>query len=295
MSRARGVTPDSGAAADATGSPARRALPPTPDLARRLGRSPLVVALDIDGTLAPLASTPGAAEIPPETRALLTALTQRRNVHLAFVTGRAAPDGRRLADVPNSWVIGNHGLELIDPGGAVRVNLEVEPYSRRVARAFASLRVEIGDIPGVLLEDKLWTLSIHYRLVERHRLPELTRIVTKVAATQRLRLTHGKEVYEMRPHVDVNKGTATLALAKTLGFASSEASASNGSVGSLFYAGDDLTDEDAFRLLRERTSDAVTVHVGPPLTEGGTATAAELLVGDTAEMARLLEWIVSIR
>ena len=290
MTRARGVTPQSGAAADALGAAPRPALPPTPELAKRLGRSPLVVALDIDGTLAPLASTPGAAEIPAETRALLTALGQRRNVHLAFVTGRAAPDGRRLADVPNSWVIGNHGMELIDPGGAVRVNLEVEPYSRRVARAFASLRAEIGDIPGVLLEDKLWTLSIHYRLVERDRLPELTRIVTKIAATQRLRLTRGKEVFEMRPHVDVNKGTATLALAKTLGFASAEAS-----VGSLFYAGDDLTDEDAFRLLRERTSDAVTVHVGPPVTEGGTATAAELLVADTVEMTRLLEWIVSIR
>jgi len=300
MNRARGARPESGATADTVTAAARPALPPTPELAQRLGRSPLVVALDIDGTLAPLASTPGAAEIPAETRALLTALAQRRNVHLAFVTGRAAPDGRRLADVPNSWVIGNHGMELIDPAGAVRVNLEVEPYSTRVARAFASLRAEVGDIPGVLLEDKLWTLSIHYRLVDRDRLPELTRIVTKIAAAQRLRLTRGKEVYEMRPQVDVNKGTATLALAKTLGFAAAETSATGAPatgalVGSLFYAGDDLTDEDAFRLLRERTSDAVTVHVGPPVTEGGTTTAAELLVGDTAEMARLLEWIVSIR
>ena len=290
MSGARRATPDSPVRRNATASVPRPALPPTPDLARRLGRSPLVVALDIDGTLAPLAPTPGAAIIPVETRALLTALGQRRDVHVAFVTGRAAPDGRRLADVPNSWVIGNHGMELIDPSGAIRVNLEVEPYSRRVARALAALRVEIGDIPGVVLEDKLWTLSVHYRLVDREALPELTRVVTRIAETQRLRLTRGKEVLEMRPHVDVNKGTATLALAKTLGFGTATTTE-----GSLFYAGDDLTDEDAFRLLRERAQDAVTVHVGPPVTEGGSETAAELLVGDTAEMTRLLEWLVSIR
>lgn len=290
MSSARRVSSDGGVNPHAMGSVPRAALPPTPELARRLGRSPLVVALDIDGTLAPLAATPGAAEIPVETRALLTALGQRRNVHVAFVTGRAAPDGRRLADVPNSWVIGNHGMELIDPSGAIRVNLEVEPYSQRVARALAALRVELGDVPGVLLEDKLWTLSVHYRLVDRDALPELTRVVAKIADAQRLRLTRGKEVYEMRPHVDVNKGTATLALAKTLGFVNGAAP-----VGSLFYAGDDLTDEDAFRLLRERAADAVTVHVGAPVTEGGSATAAELLVADPAEMARLLEWLVSIR
>lgn len=269
----------------------RAALPPSPELGRRLARSPLVVALDIDGTLAPLAATPGAAVVPQETLVILTALAERRDVHVVFVTGRAAPDGRRLADVPNSWVIGNHGMESIDPAGTVQVNLVVEPYAPRIARAFATLRDRIGTVPGVILEDKLWTLSVHYRLADHAEVPAIERVVREIAAAEDVRLTEGKEIFELRPPVDINKGTATAALAAQLGVRSEDGSA----VGAVFYAGDDRTDEDAFRLLRERAGEAVTVHVGSSLTEAATPTAAEFLVADPAEMLRLLEWLVTRR
>ena len=96
----------------------QNALPPTEDLAARVSRSPLLVALDIDGTLAPIAPTPEAAAVPPSTRRTLERLARAHDVHLAFVTGRGANDGRRIVDVSDSWTIGNHGIELIDPTGA---------------------------------------------------------------------------------------------------------------------------------------------------------------------------------
>ena len=84
-------------------------------IAERLSHSPLLIALDIDGTIAPIAPTPAQAAVPPRTRETLERLTRLPNVHVAFVTGRAAADGRQLVAVADSWTIGNHGIETVDP------------------------------------------------------------------------------------------------------------------------------------------------------------------------------------
>jgi trehalose 6-phosphate phosphatase len=79
-------------------------LPPDADLGRRLSGSPLLVLLDIDGTLAPIASTPEGAVVPAATRDALVRLVSRARVHVALVTGRAAADGKRMVDVSGTWV-----------------------------------------------------------------------------------------------------------------------------------------------------------------------------------------------
>ena len=268
----------------------RAALPPPPDLGRRLARSPLLVAVDIDGTLAPIAPTPEAASVPPETRRILTTLAARPGVSLAFVTGRAASDGARLAGIPTSWIIGNHGMECIDPAGAVRVNPRVEPYAAKIAEAHEQLGALPGEVPGVILENKRWTLSVHYRLAARDNVPQVEAAVREIATQLSLRMTLAKEIYELRPPVAINKGTAIIELANLLGVFEGRSLR-----GSVLYAGDDSTDEDAFRLLRERSAESVTVHVGHGQYGTDTATAAEYLVPDPPALRELLEWLLSVR
>ena len=212
------------------------------------------------------------------------------DVHVVFVTGRAARDGRQLTDVSPSWVIGNHGIEVSDPRDTLHVDPSVAPHVSRVAGALSYLEDHVGRIDGVIVEDKHWTLSVHYRLVDRAMLPAVRDAVMAAAHEWRLRITEGKKLFELRPAVEINKGTAVTALAAQLGVTSG----ARGS-GIVFYAGDDRTDEDAFVLLRERTLNAVTVHVGRALSDGGSPTAAELRVEDPAQLRELLEWVAQIR
>jgi len=262
------------------------ALPPSADLTERVSRSPLLVALDIDGTIAPIAPTPDASAIPAETRRTLERLARAPDVHLAFVTGRGARDGRRLVDVTHSWTIGNHGIELIDPTGALRVKELAEAFAPTIADAATMLAEPLASIPGVFIENKTWTLSVHVRLAARAEVPAVERAMTEVAQRLELRLHQAKEIFELRPPIAVDKGTALIDLAAALGV-----SGGGGSLdGSLLYAGDDKTDEDAFRALRARQWNAVTVHIGE-----GVHTDAEFVLADPPALSFLLGWLASTR
>src|SRR5262249_32051709 len=94
----------------------------------------------------------------------------------------------------------------------------------------------------------------------------------------------GKKVLELRPPVSVNKGTAVIELTGQVGGLASDAS--------VFYAGDDATDEDAFLALRSRAPRAGTVHVNG---EGSQDTFAEYIVADPMEMGSLLAWLAEFR
>jgi trehalose 6-phosphate phosphatase len=259
-------------------------------LADRLSHSPLLLALDIDGTLAPIAPTPEQAAVPPATRRTLERLTRLPNVHVAFVTGRAARDGERLVGVANSWTIGNHGVELIDPAGVLRVNAAAEAYAPEVARAVQLLRDRLRGIPGVLIEDKTWTVSVHFRLAAPDVGPDVERQVAAIARELGLRELAAKKIFELRLPVAIHKGTALLELGARLGvFSGGELR------GSLLYVGDDRTDEDAFRVLPPAPANAVTVHVGTAELPDGQRTLAEILLDDTAAVHEFLEWLAGIR
>ena len=268
-----------------TGAPAPvPALPPSPSLARRLTVSSVLVALDIDGTLAPIAATPDGAAVPRATLDTLARLTGCRGVQVALVTGRSAADGRRMVGVPGCWLIGNHGIELIDPSGALRVSADAQTYAPAIAKAAHRLEKRLADIPGTIVENKQWTLSVHFRLAAPEERPTIEQALDQVGRELGLRTTHGKQVYELRPPVEITKGTALLELAELLGMRAP---------GALFYAGDDRTDEDAFRALRELGTRAVTVHVGGGV--GGHPTEAEFIVPDPPALRELLDWLVAIR
>ncbi|HKO16967.1 MAG TPA: trehalose-phosphatase [Gemmatimonadaceae bacterium] len=264
------------------------ALPPTASFARRLSGSPLLVLLDIDGTLAPIAPTPDEAAVPAATRQALDALTRSPGVHVAAVTGRAARDGRGMLGAARMWVIGNHGMERMDPSGTLVVSPHVAPYQPAIADAVVRLSALLAAIRGVIVENKGLTLSVHYRLADHALVSRIDDSVRSVAGVLGLRVTHGKEVLELRPPVAVDKGTAALDLARELGVLGTEPQSS------ILYAGDDRTDEDAFRLIRARCPNSVTIHVGSAIVNG-VPTAAEFAVADTERVRAVLEWLLSAR
>lgn len=255
------------------------ALPVTPSLAARLVGTPQLILLDVDGTLAPTAPTPQDAVVPDETLQLVAALAARPRMHVAIVSGRAAGDARRLVDVSDAWFIGNHGFEVVAPSGALVVDGRVAPFLDRLSEAVVRLAPLAESVRGLFVEDKRFTLSVHYRLVDRPAVPQVRRVVEAVAKDVGLRTIDGKEIIELRPPLDVDKGTAVLALSESLGALGPEAS--------VLYAGDDRTDEDAFRALRRASSRAVTIHVGAEHTE------AEFSLRDPADTRELLAWILT--
>lgn len=261
--------------------------PSAGELRPRLSRSPLILMLDIDGTLAPLAPRPEDAVMPEETREVIRRLVTKTDVHVALVTGRAAADGRRIAGLDGVWVIGNHGIETTSPSGEAVVDASAAPFRDALATTAAELRQQLGGIPGVRVEDKVWTLSIHYRLADPAVEPRLRRMLDEAGHKHGLRMIRGKKIFELRPPIHVHKGTAVLALSRMLAGSRLDAS--------LFYAGDDRTDEDAFRSLRSTAPHAVTVRVGGAADDQTAATAAEFTVPNEGALRDLLEWLAAVR
>jgi trehalose-phosphatase len=244
-----------------------------------------MLLLDVDGTLAPIAPRPEYAVVPPQTHQLLRDFTGLPHTFVAVISGRSAEDARRLVCGEDLWVIGNHGLEIAPPNEPPRARPEVAQYVRALAEACARFTEIAARESGVLVEDKRWTLSVHHRLAHPRIVPDLLASVQQIAEANGLRMTRGKEVLEIRPPIDVHKGTAAVDLARALGALDAGAS--------LLSAGDDRTDEDAFRALRAAQPNAVTVRVGADAAAPDTI--AEFCVDDTDGMRELLTAVLAQR
>jgi trehalose-phosphatase len=256
----------------------------TPDIEARLGGSPLVVMLDVDGTLAPIVARPEDAAVTPATRALLEKLVAMPNVYLVLVSGRAASDANAIVRVPGVWTIGNHGFEIVSPNGELETDPDLADQSAAIAQAARELEPIVARVTGAKLENKRWTLSVHYRLAARDAVPPLRAEVERIAMGLRLRMTDGKEIVEVRPVANIHKGTAVILLGERL-----HAFDENASV---VFVGDDRTDEDAFRSLRARFPRAVTIRVDE---SGEDTTAAEIRLRDPAAVHEFLEWLAERR
>jgi trehalose-phosphatase len=252
-----------------------------PALIHRLSGTPRVILLDIDGTLAPIAPRPEMAVVDPEMLAAIDRLARAERTVVAIVSGRAVSDGRRLVPVAGTWTVGNHGIETMDPGGDVVVHELARTFEHAVARALARMTDVAGDIDGVVIENKRWSLSIHFRVAAPEAGPLIDAAAVDVARTLGLVVTRGKGVVEIRPPTVVNKGTASVALVRRLGAGTPGAS--------IAYLGDDETDEDAFRAVRAEWPRSVAVRVGGTITR---ASAAEFTLADHYAVRELLLAIV---
>ncbi len=243
-----------------------------------LRQTPAAVVTDIDGTISAIAPTPAEAMVDPGAHAAL-ALLRERLAEVAVVSGRAPQDGAAMVGLPELTYVGNHGLERIVAGVPW-----THPVAAAMQPAIAAALAEIesaaraaADVPWLIVENKGVTGTIHYRLA-----PDPVAAVALLeplarAATGRhdLRLTLGRMILEIRPLLAVNKGTAIRELAHDLGLR-----------GIVFF-GDDVTDVDAFRALREmrQAGEASTLRVGVLGPETSPAVLAEIDVSVTGVAA----------
>ena len=234
-----------------------------------LRQTPSAVITDIDGTISAIAPTPAEAMVDPGAKAALALLAERLTA-VAVVSGRAPQDGAAMVGLPELIYVGNHGLERIARGTPW-----THPVAAAAQPAVAAALAEIeraaraaGDVPWLIVENKGVTGTVHYRLApDQIAAAALLEPLARAAADRHgLRLTPGRMIFEVRPALAVNKGTAIRELAHDLGLC-----------GIVFF-GDDVTDVDAFRALRElrEANEAATLRVGVLGPDTSPAVLAEI-------------------
>jgi trehalose 6-phosphate phosphatase len=228
----------------------------------RLASRPALYAFDFDGTLAPIVARPGDARMPAASRRPWARLCRRAMV--AVLSGRGRADlAARLPTRP-TYLIGNHGAE------GVPLARRQLPRWAATCEAWAARLEERRPAlpPGVLIERKRYTLSLHYRLAADQEAAR-TRLMREIAALAPApRVIVGHCVLNLLPPGAPTKDRALKSLQALSG------------ARPVLFVGDDETDEWAFR---HAAATWLTVRVGP---EG--ASAARFHLKSQREVARLL-------
>jgi trehalose 6-phosphate phosphatase len=245
-----------------------------------LATSPAGLFADFDGTLSAIVRDPMAARLAPGAAEALTALGRRLAV-VCIVTGRAAADVRRMSGLDDVWVAGNHGIEWLAPGES---QVELPPELAGVPAELDRLLAAVPQLPGLWLEDKDLSATVHYRrspepAAAREHILEALRSAL-IASPAGVELREGRFAVELRPAGIGDKGTAVRALTEQFALCG------------IVVIGDDLTDLDMFRAaadLRAEGGTAAIIAVG----SGGEASsrvaaAADTVVADPAAVVDLL-------
>ena len=231
---------------------------------------------DVDGTLAPIVQRAEDAQVPKDTSLLLARLS-RRYARVACISGRAAADVRRLVGVGGIEYSGLHGAELLEPNSThaevmedfARHMPEVQRFARdRDSSELRSLRVRI--------EDKGPIMTFHWRgAPDEEAAHARVRGIAEEAEAEGLWTHWGRKVLEIRPPVPIGKGRAVRELL------------ARAPVRAALYAGDDVTDLDAFEALGEVE---FPVRVGVRSDEGPREIVeqADVVVDGIAGMQRVL-------
>ncbi len=185
-----------------------------------------MLVLDYDGTLAPIRAEPSRVRLRARTQRLLFAVATL--YPCVVISGRGRADlVRRLEGFPIRYMFGNHGLE---PWGQDSV------YPQRVREWLAYLKRWLPNEPGLTIEDKTYSLTIHYRRVRRHRKGSVENAIRDaIPGLRAARVLSGDQAVSVVPKEAPHKGAA---LEYARGLVACDCA---------IVVGDDATDEDAFR------------------------------------------------
>ncbi|HEX8995922.1 MAG TPA: trehalose-phosphatase [Ktedonobacterales bacterium] len=256
-------------------------------VAAALARRPRGFLTDIDGTLSAIVPTPDQARLYRGVRPLLRRCLAEFDV-VAAISGRPAVDARRLVGIPQMVYVGNHGMEALAPGDRQpTIAPEARVYQSAIDETLRDARGQLIErFPALLFENKGVTASVHYRQAPDPEAAHdaIRRTLDPLASAHGLRLTEGRMVVELRPPVERDKGTSVRALVRRRALASA------------LYLGDDRTDEDAFRALRELRAEGVcegiAVAIGHAEAPASLVESADIVLPSIAQVPGFIAWIL---
>ncbi|MDX6678331.1 MAG: trehalose 6-phosphate phosphatase [Solirubrobacteraceae bacterium] len=240
------------------------------------------ILLDIDGTLAPIVRHADDAHVPEPTRAQLIAVAERYAI-VGCISGRQATTARRIVAIGSIAYVGNHGSELLAPGGSgVEIDPEFAEHEATV-KAFArdAYTPELQRL-RVRAEDKQAIAAYHWRgAPDEQAAEEAVRAVAERAEAEGLFIHWGRMVLEIRPPVEMSKGRGVRRLL------------AGHDIAAALYVGDDKTDIDAFDGLHALVEEgelgtAVCVGVRSEETPPQLELAADVLVDGPTGVRELL-------
>jgi trehalose 6-phosphate phosphatase len=235
------------------------------------------VFYDFDGTLSEIVEDPDSARLVDGAANALISLSAACPV--AVLSGRDLADVRERIGLPGLWYAGSHGFELTGPDGTHHQNPEAAASIPVLAGAAADLADQLRHIPGVVVEHKRFGVAVHYRKAARDRVGEVAAAVRTEGQRTALRVTTGREVIELRPNIDWDKGKTLHWVLDYIG--------DNEGAGPLLpiYLGDDITDEDAFDAVDD---DGIAILVRHS-DDGDRATAARYALEDPGRVREFTE------
>lgn len=212
-------------------------------LKKILNKDPVLLLLDFDGTISSIVNDPKDAFLTKDFKRILKELTLKP-LHLGIVTGRSLQDIKKRIKLKNIIYAGDHGFEIKSKGFSFKYPLALD-YKKTIQEIRQKIKSHILPIHGVILQQKKYSTSIHYRMVSSPDLSSLKHkvksILTPYIKTRRVKLFPGKKVYEIKPPVEWDKGKAVEKIVTELKLKNHLSDISP------IYIGDDVTDEDAFK------------------------------------------------
>ncbi|KAF7017862.1 unnamed protein product [Triticum aestivum] len=214
----------------------------------------IALFLDYDGTLSPIVNDPEKAFMSPEMRAAVKNVA--KFFPTAIVSGRSRDKVFEFVQLKELCYAGSHGMDIMlssaDSESKTEDDKETklfQPASEflpMIIEAYDSLVEATRSITGANVENNKFCVSVHYRNVDKQDWNSVAQLVDDVLKSfPHLKLTTGRKVLEVRPVIDWDKGKAVEFLLQSLRLDDPESVLP-------IYIGDDRTDEDAFKVLRER-------------------------------------------
>ncbi len=236
------------------------------EILAQLAWSRVLLGFDFDGTLAPIVADRDRAAMRARTRRLLASVCEL--YPCAIISGRAKGDvASRLHDARAKYVVGNHGIE---PGA------DLTGFEREIAEIRPWLERALAEHPGIEIEDKRYSLAIHYRRARGRRAARFVIDRSLAALPRPMRTIPGKLVTNVVPAGAPNKGDVLLDLRE------------RESADIAVYVGDDVTDEDVFTL--DQPGRLLGMRIGR-----SDGSAARFYLRDQREIDALLAHMTTLR
>ncbi len=251
-------------------------------LAPLLEQSHLGIITDFDGTLSKIVNDPDAASIQPKSKEHLAALAPQLAL-LAVVSGRGAADIHRMTGIKAAVYVGNHGMERwVD--GDVATPPEVAAYRPNLEGVLASLEPHMEG--GMQIEDKGATASVHYRRTDNPAATaeRLRPALEHITQLHDIELHSGKMVFELRPPIKQDKGSAFGSLVVEFELTGA------------FFLGDDVTDAAALQAAGELRAAGNVYTVGLGVRHGDDTPQAvldhsDVLADGVEDVSTFFEWM----